>query len=93
MTSTVRWSLALWAVLALAVFSDLFDWRTRQAGFQFVTAQAARRAHGQPLDTIESGFRPLVSAAAMQSLAWAGLVLLAGTGATWLAARRAPGRR
>ncbi len=88
MTRAARWSLALWAVLALAVFSDLFDWRTRQAAFQFVAAQDARRAQGQPLETIETGFRPLVRAAAMRSSVWAGLILVVGTAATVAVARR-----
>ena len=90
MRSAARWSLALWALLALAVFSDLFDWRTRQAGFQFVAAQSARRAQHLPLATVESSFRPLVRSAAVQSLGWAALVLLTGAGATWLAVARSP---
>jgi hypothetical protein len=84
----VKLALVLWIVFALAVFSVTFDWQTRLAGFDFIIAQAARRAQGVPLDTIENGFRPLVRAAAVQSAMWLLLILAAGTSAIWLAARR-----
>jgi hypothetical protein len=82
------WSMALWAVLACAVFSDLLDWKMRQAGLRFVHAQAERRAQGAALDTIENGFRPLVRQAAWDSAAWAMPILILGAGATVVAARR-----
>lgn len=81
-------SLALWAILALAVFSIVFDAKTRAAGFDFVAAQMARRAQGQPLDTIDNGFRPRMHAAAAESGVWLVLILVGGGGAT-LVARRA----
>ena len=89
MSKPVKWSLALWSVLALAVFSIIFDVKTRVAGFDFVASQAARRAQGAPLDTIDHGFRPRVRAAAAESASWLLLVLVGGTGATLVAARRA----
>ena len=85
----MKLALALWAIFALAVFADLVDWRTRQAGFQFITSQAARRAQGTPLDTIEHGFRPLARQATLESAGWSLLLLLGGTGATLVSARRA----
>ena len=88
MTAPARLALALWIVLALAVFSVMFDHRTRLAGFEFLTAQAQRRAQGVPLDTIENGFRPLVRSAAVQSAPWPLLILVAGSSAVWLASRR-----
>ena len=84
----VKVSLALWAVLALAVFSIIFDAKTRAAGFAFVTSQTARRAQGAPLDTIDHGFRPRLRAAALESAPWGVLILTGGVAAT-LVARRA----
>jgi hypothetical protein len=89
MTQPVKWSLALWVVLALAVFSIVFDAKTRAAGFDFVAAQMARRAQGQPLDTIDHDFRPRMQAAAAESSVWLVLILLGGGGATLFAARSA----
>jgi hypothetical protein len=88
MRSPAKVALRLWAVLALAVFSVTFDWETRKAGFQFIYQQAERRAQGAPLDTIENGFRPLVRAAALQSVVWLVVILGGGAGAIALAARR-----
>ena len=88
MRSSARLALVLWAVLALAVFSVTFDWSTRMAGWQFVGQQMERRAQGLPLETIETGFRPLVRAAALQSAVWLVLIAGAGTIAVIAAARR-----
>jgi hypothetical protein len=88
MRPSAKLALALWAVLALAVFSVTFDWQTRLAGWQFVRQQVDRRARGLPLETIENGFRPMVRAAARQSSVWLLVILAGGTGAVWLAARR-----
>lgn len=85
----VKLSIALWAVLALAVFSIIFDAKTRAAGFDFVSSQVARRAQGTPLDTIDHGFRPRVRSAAAESSAYLFLILISGTGATLAAARAA----
>ena len=85
----VKLSLALWAILALAVFSIIFDAKTRAAGFDFVRLQLERRAQGVPLDTIDHGFRPRLRTAAAESSVWFFLVLVSGTGATLVAARRA----
>jgi hypothetical protein len=89
MTGLVKLSLALWAVLALAVFSIVFDAKTRAAGVDFVAAQRARRAQGQPLDTIDRGFRPRVQGAAVESSVWCFLILIGGGGATLVVARSA----
>ena len=88
MRPSAKLALALWAVLALAVFSVTFDWQTRLAGWQFVRQQVDRRAKGLPLETIENGFRPMVRAAALQSSVWLLVILAGGTGAVLLAARR-----
>jgi hypothetical protein len=88
MRPSAKLALALWAVLALAVFSVTFDWQTCLAGWQFVHQQVDRRARGLPLETIENGFRPMVRAAALQSSVWLFVILAGGTGAVLLAARR-----
>ncbi len=87
MSASARLALFLWAVLALAVFSVTFDWKTRMAGHRFVAAQAQRRAQGMPLETIENGFRPMVRAAATESSIWLLVILGAGGGAVLAASR------
>lgn len=84
----VKLALALWAVLAVAVFSVTFDWQTRQAAWQFMGQQIERRAQGRPVSTIEEGFRPMMHAAARQSAVWLLLILAGGTSAVLVAARR-----
>lgn len=88
MRPLVRTALALWTVLALAVFAVTFDWQTRVAGALFVVAQAERRAAQQPLLTIDNGFRPMVRAAALRASTWSLAVLTVGAGAVLFAARR-----
>ena len=87
--SLVKLSLCLWTVLALAVFSIIFDTKTRVAGFDFIASQVARRAQGAPLAAIDHGFRPRVRAAAAESSVWLLVLLISGTGATLLAGRAA----
>ena len=88
-SSLVRWSLGLWAVFAIAVFSITFDWNTRQAGIDFIRSQAARRAQGAALDTIDHGFRPRMRAAAMESAVWPLVMFVTAAGVTLLSSRRA----
>ena len=88
MTPTARLALALWAVLAIAVFSITFDWQTRRAAWQFMGQQLERRAQSRPVATIEEGFRPMMQAAARQSAVWLLLILAGGAGAVLIAARR-----
>jgi hypothetical protein len=88
MTPPVRLALALWAVLAVAVFSVTFDWQTRQAAWRFMGQQIERRAQGQPVATIDEGFRPMMHAAARQSAVWLLLILAGGTSAVLVSSRR-----
>ena len=88
MRAPVKLALALWAVLAVAVFSVTFDWQTRLAARQFMGQQSERRAQGVPVATIEEGFRPMVRSAARQSTVWPLLILTGGTGAILIASRR-----
>ena len=88
MRSRATFALALWAVLAVAVFSVTFDWQTRRAAWQFMGQQYERRAQGRQLATIEDGFRPMMHAAARQSATWLLYLLAGGTGAILIAARR-----
>ena len=87
MTKQVRWALALWTVLAVVVFNVTFDWQTRLAGLEFAGAQRHRHAAGQPVLTVNDGFRPMVRSAALQSSVWFGLILGVGALATAVAAR------
>ena len=88
MRGEAKLALALWAVLAVAVFSVTFDWQTRVAAWQFMGQQIERRAQGLPMATIEEGFRPMMHAAARQSSVWLLLILTGGAGAILIAARR-----
>jgi hypothetical protein len=83
-----RWALALWLLLAIVVFNVTFDWNTRMAGHAFVGSQIIKRHHGQPLPTINDGFRPMVRAAAVGAARWSLLIAAAGAVMTFAAARR-----
>jgi len=87
MTHRARLAVALWAVFAFAVFNVTFDWQTRLAGLEFAGAQSRRHAAGQPVTTIDEGFRPMVRAAAVRSSGWLGLILVTGVIATVVATR------
>jgi hypothetical protein len=77
----------LWFLLAIVVFNVQFDWRTRQAGFDFVAAQLARQHQGLPPVSINDGFRPRVRDAARRALMWPAAIALFGAAATAAAAR------
>jgi hypothetical protein len=87
MTRQAGVAIALWVVLACAVFSVTFDWQTRTAGLHFAGEQVRRHAAGQPVATINEGFRPMVRAAALRSGVWLGLILGVGVIATAVATR------
>ena len=80
------WAIGLWLLLAVVVFNVRFDWQTRQANHAFVQAQLARQQQGQPLVTINDGFRPMVRQAALSSSVW--LVVIAGGGLAAVAIAR-----
>jgi hypothetical protein len=83
-----RWALGLWLLLAIVVFNVRFDWNTRLAGHAFVGAQIARQRQGVPLQTINDGFRPMVTQAAVEAGQWLVLIAVAGTALTFAAGRR-----
>ena len=80
MNKLVKASIALWFVLALAVFNVTFDWESRLAGHAFVASQLARQRQGLPTLTINDSFRPMIRTAASNAAVW--LVLIAAGGAT-----------
>ena len=88
MTQQVKLAIGLWIVLAFAVFSVMFDWRTRVAGHEFVQAQLLRQQQRQPFVSINDGYRPRVREAARHSAVWLVVIAAGGTGAV-LAAHRA----
>jgi hypothetical protein len=84
---SARWAIGLWMVLAVAVFSVSFDWQTRVAGHQFVSAQLLRQRQGLPAISINDGYRPMVRAAARRSAVWLVVIAVAGSGAVMAAGR------
>ena len=83
-------AVALWFVLAFVVFNVTFDWDMRAAGNRFARSQVARHEQGLPPHTINQEFRPMVRAAARQSLVWFALIFGTGSAAIGVAARRRP---
>ena len=63
----VRLAVGLWLALAVIVFQVMFDGETRMAAFRFSEAQLQAFERGQPVMTIEKGFRPQVRAAAVRA--------------------------
>jgi hypothetical protein len=89
MTRQARFAIGLWLLLAVAVFSVMFDWQTRVAAHQFVQAQVARHQRGEPLISINDGYTPMVRAAAARAAVWLVAIAAAGTAATLVASRPA----
>ena len=85
---SARWALGLWFLLAIIVFNVRFDWNTRMAGHAFVTSQIARQRHGEPLQTINDGFRPMVRRSAVEASRWLAVIAIAGAVLTAGASRR-----
>ena len=81
--------MALWLLLAIVVFSVTFDWKTRMAGHAFVAAQIAHRKQGEPVQTINEAFRPMVRQAALEAGQWLVLIASAGAVLTLAAGKRA----
>jgi len=80
------WAIGLWLLLAVVVFNVRFDWQARAANHAFVRAQLARQQRGEPLPTINEGFRPMVRQAALDSSVW--LVLISAGGSLAVVAVR-----
>ena len=80
-------AIGLWILLAIVVFNVTYDWQTRAAGHAFVQSQLARRQQGEPIISINDGFRPMVREAAANSAVWLVLIAAAGSGATLIVAR------
>jgi hypothetical protein len=87
MTRQVKLAIGLWILLAVAVFSVMFDWQTRVAGHQFVRAQIQRQQQGQPLPSINDGFVPRVREAAGRSAVWLVVIAVTGSAAALAAGR------
>jgi hypothetical protein len=87
MTRPVKVSLGLWVLLALVVFNVRFDWQARMAGHAFVRSQIVRHRQGLPTVSINDGFRPMIRAAARDSVVWFVAIAAAGVAATAAAAR------
>lgn len=93
MPRAVRLALGLWLALAVTVFQVVFDSQTRMAAFRFSQAQLHALERGQPVATINEGFRPMVTAAARRAgLLAAGIAVLGCLTVAW-AARVTPGDR
>ena len=88
MKQPVKVAIGLWIVLAVAVFSVMFDWQTRVAGHEFVRSQLLRHEQGQPFISINDGYVPQVRAAAGRSAVWLVVIAVAGTAASAIAGRQ-----
>ena len=70
--------LILWVVFAVVVWNVVFDRRVYEASLTFTQQQIQASQVGQPVTSIEAGFRPQVRRAALEASAWGGSVLAAG---------------
>ena len=87
MSTPARVAMGLWLLLAIVVFNVRFDWLTHTAGLDFVNQQLQRQRSGQPVITVNDGFRPMVRDAARQAALWPLVIGAAGTAVVTLAAR------
>ena len=85
----VRLAIGLWIVLAVAVFCVMFDWQTRVEGHRFVQSQVLRYEQGQPMISINDGYRPRVREAARRSALWLVVIAAGGTAASAIAGHKA----
>lgn len=79
--------MALWFLMAIVVFNVRFDWQSRMAGLDFVSAQVERQQQGLPVQTINEGFRPMIRDAAVDAAMWLALIMAAGVATTYLASK------
>ena len=89
MRQQVRVAIGLWILLAVAVFSVMFDWQTRVAAHRFVLSQVQRHEQGQPAISINDGYRPQVREAARRSALWLVVIAVGGSAASALAGKQA----
>lgn len=68
----------LWSVFAFVVWNVVFDREVAIEGARFTHESVQRYRDGQPLVTIEAGYRPHVRRAALDASLWAGVVLALG---------------
>ena len=88
LSRSAKWAMGLWLLLAVAVFCVSFDWQTRVAGHEFVKAQLLRQRQGQPVVSINDGYRPMVRSAARESAVWLVVIAAAGSAAVMAASQR-----
>jgi hypothetical protein len=61
----------LWAVFAFMIWNVAFDRQMSTSAFHFTREQVERRQRGEPVESIEVGFRPRVTEAAAWASLWA----------------------
>ena len=84
-----RAAFIIWAAFAFVTWNVVFDRHVYMASMHFTQDQIEKFQAGQPIDSIERGFRPHVRQAAWEASAWGGSVLATGLGLA-LALRRRP---
>ena len=68
----------MWAVFAFVTWNVVFDRHIYVASVRFTQDQIEKFQAGQPINSIEKGFRPQVRQAAWEASAWGGSVLAIG---------------
>jgi hypothetical protein len=73
-----RAAFIIWAVFAFVTWNVVFDRHVYVASMRFTQDQIEKFQAGQPINSIETGFRPHVRQAAWEASAWGGSVLAIG---------------
>ena len=70
--------IALWIVFAFVTWNVIFDRQVAHAAVEFTREQIIRYQQGQATISIDVGFTPRVSGAALRASLWTAPILVAG---------------
>jgi hypothetical protein len=89
MRGSRRIVLIIWAAFAFVTWNVVFDRQVYLAAVEFTQQQIERHQRGEPVRSIDEGFRPRLRDAALRATLWGGSVLVAGIVLASVAGRQA----
>jgi hypothetical protein len=84
----VTWAIAIWVILAVAVWNGVFDMLVVRGEHEYLLAQARHELGTGPRRTIDEVMTGAIRRARLVASLWSAVVLAAGAGTAWLLGRR-----